>query len=65
MKCSLCGFEFNEETAQSACCGCPLTKGNCGLTKCPNCGFEMVQEPEWIKKLKNRKAKKDDINRKG
>ena len=57
MKCSLCGFRFNEKDAKSFCNGCYLTKG-CGFIKCPNCGFEMAPEPEWIKKIKNRRGKR-------
>jgi hypothetical protein len=51
MKCSFCGFEFNEHEAQSGCASCGLMK-KCGLTKCPNCNFEMAPEPKWIRKLK-------------
>lgn len=50
MKCTLCGFEFNEENAHGACKGCGLMKG-CELIKCPHCNFENAPEPKWIRKL--------------
>ena len=62
MKCSLCGIEFDEKEAQAACSGCTLVK-NCELIRCPNCNFEMAREPEWIKKLRDRGSKKDDVVR--
>jgi Fe2+ transport system protein FeoA/rubredoxin len=42
MKCSFCGYEFNE-TNTAGCKSCPL-QANCGKIKCPHCGFEMPQE---------------------
>lgn len=54
MKCSLCGYEFNEENAELACKGCPMMKG-CRLIRCPNCGFEMPSKPRWLKLLKKRR----------
>jgi rubredoxin len=51
MRCSLCGFIFNEKEAESGCKGCGLVK-SCELVKCPNCGFEMTPEPKWAKKIK-------------
>jgi hypothetical protein len=62
MKCSLCGIEFDEKKAQAACSGCNLVK-KCELIRCPNCNFEMVPEPEWIKKLKDRRGKKNAVDR--
>src|SRR3990167_10176478 len=59
MKCSLCGSEFTEETAHSACGGCGFLKG-CELVKCPRCGFENAPEPNWAKKL-FRKTKHEKI----
>ncbi|MGB4504688.1 MAG: FeoA family protein [Syntrophaceticus sp.] len=42
MKCSFCGYEFNELTAHG--CGpCPLNT-TCGKVRCPNCSFEMPRE---------------------
>lgn len=57
MKCTLCGFEFNEKDARSACGGCSLVKG-CELVKCPNCGFDIAPDPKWVKELKKRKMRK-------
>lgn len=51
MRCSLCGYIFNEDQAERACEGCGLVK-KCDLIKCPNCSFEMAPEPEWVKKIK-------------
>ena len=48
MKCTLCGYEFNEQNAQTSCTNCPVKK-NCKLIRCPNCGFENPPEPENIK----------------
>lgn len=62
MKCSLCGLQFREETARSACRGCGLVR-KCELVKCPNCGFEMPCEPEWLKRIKMRRQNKDANNR--
>ena len=42
MKCSFCGYEFNETNA-TGCESCPL-QTNCGKIKCPHCGFEMPRE---------------------
>ncbi|MBI3999487.1 MAG: ferrous iron transport protein A [Candidatus Omnitrophica bacterium] len=50
MKCTLCGFEFSEESAHAACGGCGFVNG-CELVKCPRCDFENAPEPKWIKKL--------------
>ncbi len=57
MKCTLCGFEFNANGAQSGCNGCGLLK-KCELVKCPNCNFEMVPEPKWIKRLRDKRRGK-------
>jgi rubredoxin len=50
MKCTLCGFEFDEKNAKAGCADCLMMK-NCGLIKCPNCGYEFPKTPEWINKL--------------
>lgn len=50
MKCSLCGCEFDETKAESSCSNC-LLADKCSLARCPNCGFEMPLEPDWIKKI--------------
>lgn len=56
MKCSLCGFEFNEKDARTCCGGCGLIK-KCELLKCPNCGFEAAPDPKWAKKFKETVSK--------
>ncbi len=58
MKCPLCGYEFDEAQAQQACSGCSLLK-KCELVRCPNCNFETAPEPEWIKKFRGMRRKKD------
>lgn len=58
MKCTLCGYEFNESEAQKSCKCCPLA-GGCKLIKCPNCGFETPPEPKWLKSLFKRKEKNE------
>jgi rubredoxin len=61
MKCSLCGYEFNEKEAEGTCKNCPIMKG-CRLIKCPNCGFEIpAQEPKWLKYFK--KERKTNENK--
>ncbi len=62
MKCSLCGLEFDEKKAAAACDGCFLNK-NCNLVRCPNCNYEMVLEPQWIKRLIRKfRGDSDDID---
>ncbi|MDO8662967.1 MAG: hypothetical protein Q7K98_07105 [Candidatus Omnitrophota bacterium] len=51
MKCSLCGYVFREEEAQSGCKSCPMMQG-CKLIKCPNCGIDSPPEPKWAKHLR-------------
>lgn len=55
MKCTLCGFEFEEDQAQPACISCCLMKG-CKLIRCPNCGFETPREPGWMRHLEEKKS---------
>lgn len=62
MKCTLCGYEFDEKKAQAACSGCSLVK-KCDLIRCPNCNFEMIPEPAWLKKLREWRRNKNAINR--
>ncbi len=57
MKCSLCGLEFDERLAQSACSGCK-SKADCSLVKCPNCGYESPLDSEFIVRLINKKKAK-------
>jgi rubredoxin len=63
MKCALCGHEFDETQAQAACAGCILAQG-CKRVRCPNCGYETLPEPAWLRKLFDRR-KRDDVDRKG
>lgn len=46
IKCPLCGNIFNEEKAKGGCFGCKIK--DCGLVRCPNCGYEFP--PEKINK---------------
>jgi rubredoxin len=50
MRCALCGYEFTEDEGKAACAGCPLGHG-CAMRRCPNCGYEMPAEPEWLRRV--------------
>ncbi len=50
MKCSLCGKVFKKN--QAACSACPMHKG-CNMIRCPNCGFEFVEESQIVNFFKN------------
>lgn len=52
MKCSLCGFEFEEE--RIACQGCILAKG-CNMVCCPNCGYKIPLKSKIVKFLQKRR----------
>lgn len=52
MRCSFCGSVFDKNNAEKGCNGCPF-QGGCRKIKCPNCGFEMPEEPAWIRKLRS------------
>lgn len=52
MKCTMCGYRFEQKAGQAACKNCPMA-GGCDLVCCPNCGFEAPVEPEWIRKVIN------------
>jgi len=41
--CPLCGHNFKKEETQDSCNNCPLNKNNCGLIRCPNCGYEFPE----------------------
>jgi hypothetical protein len=41
MKCSFCGYEFDEP--RQACANCPM-HASCKATCCPNCGCEIERE---------------------
>lgn len=45
--CGLCGEEFREDRSQAACRACPLG-ADCGLVRCPDCGYENPREPGWL-----------------
>ncbi|EOC99525.1 hypothetical protein [Caldisalinibacter kiritimatiensis] len=51
IKCSFCGYEFNEDEAAKGCKSCPMSKA-CNKYKCPNCGFEIPKEPKFIQLIK-------------
>lgn len=57
MKCSMCGAEFEADTANRSCSGCPLA-GSCGLIRCPSCGYDNVPESRlvaWLRRLGRRR----------
>jgi hypothetical protein len=51
--CGFCGHEFEENRAQPACRVCPLG-ANCGLVRCPKCGYENPGVPRWIAFLRRK-----------
>jgi rubredoxin len=63
MKCSLCGFVFDEKKGTSACARCPLVTA-CRLIRCPNCGFETPAEPEWLRRLFGKSTRIFHVGRK-
>jgi rubredoxin len=56
MKCSLCGYEFEEDKALVTCRACLLFT-SCNMVCCPNCGYEMPI-PKEIKFFKKRRSDK-------
>jgi hypothetical protein len=48
MICPLCQHQFDES---NACKGCGIVKG-CTLIKCPNCGYEFVEESKTLSLIK-------------
>ena len=50
MKCAFCGYEFSQDEGIEECRGCPIA--NCNLIRCPNCGYEILPEPELVKRWK-------------
>jgi rubredoxin len=51
MTCDFCGREFTEDRGQSPCQVCPLGAG-CGKMRCPHCGYENMQAPDWVERLR-------------
>jgi len=51
MKCGFCGFEFDEEEANTGCKSCPMSSG-CRMIKCPRCNYENPPEPTLVRKIK-------------
>jgi len=59
MRCTLCGFEFDENAMQCH-TSCAMNE-NCAMVCCPQCGYQMVDESKtatasWLRKLFARKA---------
>ncbi|MCG6958214.1 MAG: hypothetical protein LJF04_19665 [Gemmatimonadetes bacterium] len=59
--CGFCGFEFEEDRMQSACRACPLGS-DCGLVRCPRCGYENPGTPGWIAFLKKKLGKREEAS---
>ena len=49
--CGFCGKAFQEDRSQAACRACPLGS-NCGLVRCPHCGFENPGTPRLVSFLR-------------
>ncbi len=50
--CGFCQIDFDEDRGQAACAACPLGS-DCGLIRCPECGYENPSTPKWIDSLRN------------
>lgn len=50
--CSSCGESFTEKEAAVACDNC-VTRGGCGMLRCPRCGFEQTRTPAFLGRLLN------------
>lgn len=48
--CSSCGYEFGQEEGHIACGTC-VSKGGCGMVKCPKCGLEQARTPAFLERL--------------
>ncbi len=55
-KCLFCGFEFSLDQAESVCASCLLS--SCNKMCCPNCGYEYLPEPKFIKYMRKRRNEK-------
>lgn len=61
MKCSLCGFEFDEKITPSACESCTIkVTSTCNMARCPNCGFEIPKESQMGRFFKKVRGEKDE-----
>jgi len=52
-RCGLCSHEF-AEGSETLCGSCPMHRGECGLVKCPQCGYEFPtgsRVVHWIRKI--------------
>jgi rubredoxin len=54
----MCGYEFEEEAAESSCDSCAHI-GACSLVKCPHCGYELPKEPTIVKFFKKVMSRED------
>jgi Fe2+ transport system protein FeoA len=51
MKCSMCDFEFDEESAVLECQRCAVF-GGCQKVRCPSCGYHSPRETRLIRWLR-------------
>ena len=58
MNCPFCGKEIDEATAREKCQHCTLF-GGCRNLRCPNCGYEVPEEPGFVKWLRKKSGKGD------
>jgi rubredoxin len=42
MRCKICGYVFDETKKTQTCEFC--LESNCGMVRCPNCGYETIPE---------------------
>ena len=59
MKCTLCGFKFDEMDRSPCECSCAF--GGCGgdFLVCPECGHHMIAPPDVKKRLKEIEGKNE------
>jgi len=51
MRCKICGYVFDETKKTETCQFC--LESNCGMVRCPNCGYETIPESKADSKLVN------------
>ncbi len=51
MTCAYCHTVFDEKTSRLACSACVVSEG-CRRLRCPECGYEMPEEPAFVKRLR-------------